>query len=137
VVTDEAQAARLPAGVESVSLDRLAPEAGLMVDTVGGAVLPAALRGVAPGGRAVLVGYTGGTTATVDLPELLQRDVTLLPLNMLRREAAGRAAAAGLLERIGDGRLQLDVTEFPLDQAARALAWIATRGHRGRAVLMA
>jgi NADPH2:quinone reductase len=136
VVTDDAQAARLPAGVDAVHLERLAPEANLLVDTVGGTVLPAALRGVAPGGRAVLVGYTGGTTASMDLPELLQRDVSLLPLNMLRREAQGRAAAAELLERIGDGRLRLAVTEFALQDAARALEWIAMRGHGGRAVLV-
>jgi NADPH2:quinone reductase len=135
-VTDDAQAARLPAGVDAVHLERLTPEAHLLVDTVGGTILPAALRGVAPGGRAVLVGYTGGTTAPIDLPELLQRDVSLLPLNMLRREAQGRAAAAGLLERIGDGRLRLAVTEFAMEDAARALEWIATRGHRGRAVLV-
>ena len=113
-----------------------APAADLLIDTVGGAVLPEALRRVVPGGRAVLVGYTAGTTLQLDLPELLQRDIALLPLNMLRREAAGRAAADGLLQRIADGRLTLAVTEFPMHEAARALAWIATRGHRGRAVLI-
>jgi NADPH:quinone reductase len=60
----------------------------------------------------------------------------LLPLNMLRRAAAGRAAVDGLLDRIADGRLRLDVTSFALADAARALAWIAERGHRGRAVLV-
>jgi NADPH:quinone reductase len=137
VVTDAAQSARLPAGVEAMPVDGLAPQAQLLIDTVGGAVLPAALRGLVPGGRAVLVGYTGGTAVQLDLPELLQRDIALLPLNMLRREAAGRAAAGELLERIGDGRLQLDVTEFALGDAASALDWIASRGHRGRAVLVA
>jgi NADPH2:quinone reductase len=63
--------------------------------------------------------------------------VRRLPLNMLRREAAGRAAAPALLERLAQGRLQLAVQEFPLQDAARALAWIATRGHGGRAVLVA
>ena len=110
-------------------------EADLLVDMVGGEVLPRALRGVKPGGRAVLVGYAGGTEARLDLPELLQRDIALLPLNIIRREAAARAAAPQLLQRIADGRLQLAVREFPLDQAAEALQWIATRGHGGRAVL--
>ena len=90
-----------------------------------------------PGGRAVVVGYVGGTQAQIDLPEWMQRDVALLPLNMLRREAAGRAATPGLLQRIAEGRLQLAVTEFPLDEAAHALEWIAMRGHAGRAVLTA
>lgn len=113
------------------------PEADLLVDMVGGDVLPLALRGVKPGGRAVLVGYAGGTQTRIDLPELLQRDIALLPLNILRREAVARAAAPDLLQRIGDGRLELAVREFPLDEASAALQWIATRGHGGRAVLIA
>jgi len=137
VVCDAEQAARLPARIDAVPIERLTPQADALIDTVGGATLAAALRGVAAGGRAVLVGYTGGTTVALDLPELMQRDVTLLPLNMLRREAAGRAAAPALLERIGDGRLTLEVKTFDLHEAAHALEWIATRGHRGRAVLVA
>lgn len=137
VVFDPAQAKRLPAGVEAVAADGLEPRAQLLLDTVGGDALPVALRGVAPGGRAVLVGYAGGAETRLSLPELLQRDIALLPLNMLRREAAGRAAAPALLERIAEGRLQLAVREFALAQAAQALEWIATRGHGGRAVLTA
>jgi NADPH2:quinone reductase len=136
VVFDEAQAGRLPADVERVLAPELKPDAALLIDTVGGAGLPQALRGVAPGGRAVLVGYVGGEQVQVDLPELMQRDVALLPLNMLRREAAGRAATPELLQRIADGRLKLAVTEFPLEEAAKALEWITMRGHAGRAVLV-
>jgi len=135
LVSDAAQAARLPAGVPALSIEQLTPQADVLIDTVGGATLAAALHGVAPGGRAVLVGYTGGTTVEIDLPQLLQRDVALLPLNMLRREAAGRAAAPGLLERLARGSLTLAVQPFALHEAAQALAWIATRGYRGRAVL--
>ena len=113
------------------------PEADLLLDMVGGSVLPQALRGVKPGGRAVLVGYAGGTQTLLDLPELLQRDIALLPLNIIRREAAARAAAPQLLQRIADGRLQLAVREFALAQAHEAMQWIATRGHGGRAVLVA
>jgi len=128
------------AGAEVQAFDatkEATPEADVLIDMVGGTVLPQALRGVKPGGRAVLVGYAGGTEARIDLPELLQRDIALLPLNILRREAAARAAAPQLLQRIADGRLQLAVREFPLAQAAKAMEWIATRGHSGRAVLTA
>lgn len=141
VVRDETQAARLPAVVRVLAADGLAAAAAqvavdVLIDTVGGALLPAALPCVARGGRAVLVGYTGGHSVTLDLPELLQRDVALLPLNMLRRDAAGRAAAPELLARLADGRLQLEVTLFALHEAGAALAWITQRGHRGRAVLV-
>jgi NADPH2:quinone reductase len=128
------------AGAQAEAFDashEVKPEADLLLDMVGGTVLPQALRGVKPGGRAVLVGYAGGTETRIDLPELLQRDIALLPLNILRRESAARAAAPQLLQRIAEGRLQLAVREFPLAQAHEAMQWIATRGHGGRAVLVA
>jgi NADPH2:quinone reductase len=113
-----------------------AASADLLIDTVGGSVLSVALPAVRPGGRAVLIGYTAGPTLQLDIAHFLQRDVALLPLNMFRREAAGRAAAPGLLARLADGRLHLDVRSFALADAAIALEWIAQRGHRGRAVLV-
>ena len=108
----------------------------LLVDTVGGPVLEGALSCVVPGGRAVLVGYTAGNTLPLNIAHFLQRDVALLPLNMFRREAAGRAAVPQLLARLADGRLTLQVQRFALGEAAAALEWIAQRGHRGRAVLV-
>lgn len=113
-----------------------AASADLLIDTVGGDVLATALPAVRPGGRAVLIGYTAGPTMHLDIAHFLQRDVALLPLNMFRREAAGRAAAPELLARLADGRLHLDVQPFALANAALALDWIAQRGHRGRAVLV-
>jgi NADPH2:quinone reductase len=110
--------------------------ADLLIDTVGGNVLAASLPAVRPGGRAVLIGYTAGPTLQLDIAHFLQRDVALLPLNMFRREAEGRAAAPELLARLADGRLRLDVQSFALADAAIALEWIAQRGHRGRAVLV-
>ena len=110
--------------------------ADLLIDTVGGDVLATALPAVRPGGRAVLIGYTAGPMLHLDIAHFLQRDVALLPLNMFRREAAGRAAAPELLARLADGRLHLDVQPFALTDAALALDWIARRGHRGRAVLV-
>jgi NADPH:quinone reductase len=138
LVRDGEQAARLPSGVTPVFEDRRsdAQPADLLIDTVGGAVLAATLVRVAPGGRAVLVGYTAGHALALDLPTFLQRDVALLPLNMMRREAAGRAAVPELLQRLADRRLRLEVTPFPMHEAAAALNWIAQRGHRGRAVLV-
>ena len=125
--------------VRAVDPDAAAPppaSADLLIDTVGGAVLSAALPAVRPGGRAVLIGYTAGPTLQLDIAHFLQRDVALLPLNMFRREAAGRAAAPELLARLADGRLHLEVRSFALADAAVALEWIAQRGHRGRAVLV-
>jgi len=126
---DAGATARAFAAGESVDAD-------VLIDTVGGPVLAQALAHVAPGGRAVLVGYTAGNELAVHIARFLQRDVSLLPLNMFRRDAAGRAAAPELLARLADGRLQLQVKEFALADAGEALHWITQRGHRGRAVLV-
>ena len=107
----------------------------LLIDAVGGPPLAGLLARLVPGGRAVLVGYTAGRRVELDLAELMQRDIRLLPLNMLRREAEARAAAPELLARLAEGRLHLALRSFALSQAAEAMAWIAERGHRGRAVL--
>jgi NADPH2:quinone reductase len=125
--------------VTAVNPDAAPPSAAsadLLIDTVGGDVLAKVLPSVRPGGRAVLVGYTAGPTLQLDIAHFLQRDVALLPLNMFRREAVGRAAAPELLARLADGRLHLDVQPFAFADAAHALEWIAQRGHRGRAVLV-
>ena len=139
LVSTAARATALPVGVEAIVADRAWPT-GLavdaLIDTVGGPLLAATLGSVVPGGRAVLVGYTAGNHLSLDLAHFLQRDVMLLPLNMLRREAAGRAVTSELLDRLADGRLQLEVTTFALAEAAAALDWITQRGHRGRAVLV-
>jgi NADPH2:quinone reductase len=132
------QLAREVGGVVLTRTEDAAQQQGvdLLVDTVGGPVLEAALPCVAPGGRAVLVGYTAGNMLPLNIAHFLQRDVALLPLNMFRREAAGRAAVPALLARLADGRLTLEVKRFALGEAASALEWITQRGHRGRAVLV-
>lgn len=126
---------RLP-GVDCAALEELRPEAALLIDTVGGDILPRALRGVAQGGRSVLVGYTAGTELRLDLPQAMLADVALLPLNMVRREAQAREKAPELLQRLADGRLALAVEEFPLEQAVKLLPALAQRRGRGRAVLV-
>ena len=142
LVANAAQAAWIASGAKVIVLDDdLASSLGpasvdLLVDTVGGPVLAAALPRVRAGGRAVLVGYTAGNTLTLDIAHFLQRDVSLLPLNMFRRESAGRAAAPELLARLADGRLKLDAQSFALEDAAKAMDWISQRGHRGRAGLV-
>jgi NADPH2:quinone reductase len=131
-----AEGSRPLEGVECVHLQDLKAEAALLVDNVGGDVLPRALRGVAPGGRAVLVGYTAGTQLTLDLPQAMLADVALLPLNMVRREAKARQWAPELLARLADGRLRLAVEELPFEDGARVLPGLAQRRGRGRAVLV-
>lgn len=134
VVTRDSR--RLAPEVAAIPIEDLRPDADILVDTVGGGVLPQALRGVAAGGRAVLVGYTAGREAPLDLAELMLRDVSLMPLNMVRREAAARARAPELLGRLADGRLQLSIETYAFEEGPRVLTELNRRRGRGRPVLM-
>jgi NADPH2:quinone reductase len=143
-VVDESQAGRLPAGVEPVHFgdDQRAAEllekrpASLLVDTLGGQATVQRSRWVRPGGRAVVVGYVTGKEVGLDLPSWLLDDVALLPVNMIRREAAARECAPMLAELLAKGELTLEVESFAMDDAAKALKLLATGGLRGRAVLL-
>lgn len=113
----------LPEGVEAAAEGTVAEPVDALVDTVGGESLPRRLRSVRPGGRVVLVGYTAGTRVSLELPELLVADVSLLPLNMMRFRVP-RDVATRLLDDVAAGRLRLatDVTDLAgLDTAIERL----------------
>jgi NADPH2:quinone reductase len=141
VVGKAARVAQLAEGVRPIVVDRGDPrvpqgvQADLLIDTVGGATLAALLPSAVAGGRVVLVGYLGSSRLVLDLTQFIQHDVSLLPLNMLRREAAGRAAAPKLLERIAEDALCIEHRVFDFAQAGEALEWLGSPDHRGRAVL--
>jgi NADPH2:quinone reductase len=144
VVGDSSQAQQLPAGVEAVLIDdderaaSLLKErpATLLVDTLGGQAVAQRSRWVRPGGRAVVVGYVAGKQLGLDVPAWLLDDVALLPVNMIRREAAALEYAPLLAELLAQGELKLEVQSFAMDEAAQALQLLATGGLRGRAVIV-
>jgi len=144
VVTDSSQAGQLPAGVEAVlvgdderaaSLLKERP-ATVLVDTLGGQAVAQRSRWVRPGGRAVVVGYVAGKELGLDVPAWLLDDVALLPVNMIRREAAALDYAPLLAKLLAKGELTLSVQSFAMDEAAEALRLLATGGLRGRAVIV-
>lgn len=143
LVTGEAQATRLPSGVDAVlagdearqeELSRQRPVT-LLVDTLGGDELAGRLGWVAPGGRAAVVGYVTGTSASLDLPRWLLDDVALLPVNMMRRQDAARRYATELAPLVASGELTVDVEVFALEEAELAVARMRAGGLRGRVVL--
>jgi NADPH:quinone reductase len=144
IVTRPEQLSRVHPGATAVALDdeRAIAEltgqrpASLLCDTIGGRELPERLRWVAPGGRAVLIGYVAGTTFEVDLPSWLLSDVAILPVNMIRQERRARELCAGLAAGLADGRLNLPVETFAPDRVAQGLARLAAGEVNGRAALV-
>lgn len=107
-----------------------------VVDTVGGPVLGSVLRRVRPGGRAVLIGYTAGDTLPIGIQDLILADVSLLPVNLLRRASSLVERGHDLLERLQRGDLQLPVNTFPLDRHEEAFAAVRDRSTVGKVVLI-
>lgn len=143
LVSRSSRLAGLPDGVEGVALDdaysvgKLATErpADLLLDTIGGEGLGQRIGWVTFGGKVVCLGYTAGTTFAVDLPNWFFTDVAILPVNLMSREKRAQQVARQLLPEFAAGRLRLEVSEFPLEQAAAALELLSTGRIRGRAVI--
>ncbi|MBS1888695.1 MAG: zinc-binding alcohol dehydrogenase family protein [Actinobacteria bacterium] len=140
IEADAERAAAIPAGaVRLVGSDpedllaelRALGPADLLVDLVGGALLPRLLTGaLRPGARAVLVGYVAGTRLEIELPALIDADVRLLPMNLMHRGDGLEAAARELLALIAGGELTLSLDELPLRELPLALARLRDGGGR-------
>ncbi|MFF5138952.1 zinc-binding alcohol dehydrogenase family protein [Streptomyces sp. NPDC013157] len=116
--------------------------ADVVLDSIGGDVLLAGVRALAPAGRLVFYGSAGGGT---DIPRVSVMDlialkaVTGFSLSAWRtaRPDQYRAGLAELTRRLGDGTLRPAVhARLPLDQAATGHRLIEDRVHRGRVVLV-
>lgn len=143
LVADQTQVERVAAGatvvvtgddeaVAGLAADR---PATLLVDTLGGADLPARARWVRPGGRAVSIGYVAGDDVRLGLSNWLLDDVALLPVNMIRREREARALLPELAAMLVAGNLTLDHETFGMDDLGRALELLRGGHVRGRAVV--
>lgn len=128
------RAGALLAGVETAAPGDTVEPVDLLVDTVGGSDLPRRLATVRPGGRAVLVGYTGGTDLQISIPHLLAGDVRLLPLNMMRRRLP-KGVEAGLVAEVAAGKLRLAVEVVSPEDANDAIERLTTGATSGRLVI--
>ncbi|MEV7467088.1 zinc-binding dehydrogenase [Streptomyces kronopolitis] len=109
----------------------------IVLDGVGGELLPRALAASAPGGRLVFFNSGGGT---VPAYALLAGDRTITAMTMRRFAAVHRERYARdgelLWELAGSGRLRAAVhAELPLAEAAKAHEIIEARANLGKVVL--
>ena len=76
-----------------------------------------------------------GDPRVVDLPRWLLDDVSLLPVNMMRRPDASQRRTAELAPLVAAGELTVAVERFGLEDAAAAVARLRSGGVCGRVVL--
>jgi NADPH:quinone reductase len=60
------------------------PWCAAAIDTVGGPVTSGVLGHITPGGRIAVLGYKAGEFTTIDLHQLIGRDLRVLPVNLQR-----------------------------------------------------
>lgn len=124
-----------PVLASELSAESVGGTVDVLIDTVGGPVLRAALRLVRPRGRAALVGYTAGREFGVDLGDFLLADVSLLPVNLMARGKEVAADAERLLADLRTGALTLEIERHGLDGLAEAADRLRTGEAIGKVVL--
>jgi NADPH2:quinone reductase len=112
----------------------------VVCDTLGGPYTEPALRSTAWGGRVLVVGFAAGEIPKIPLNLPLLKGCAIVGVawgTFLRRDPAGFARTVSQLTRwYLEGRVTPQVDRrFPLEQAADALALLASRHVRGKIVL--
>jgi NADPH2:quinone reductase len=112
----------------------------LVVDPVGGDRFTDSLRSLAPAGRLLVIGFTGGEIPTVKVNRLLLNNIDVVGVGWGAWTATHPDALAqqwaGLEQLLASGRLSApDPMVFPLGEAAAAIASLENRTAKGKVVL--
>ncbi|MFD7157170.1 alcohol dehydrogenase catalytic domain-containing protein [Kribbella sp. NPDC059898] len=96
------------------------PWCDAVVDTMGGPVTGGVLGHVSPGGRIAVLGYKAGEFTTIDLHQLIGRDLRLLPVNLQRTTLAPDAVGQALAD-IASVPWRADYDVVPADRISDVL----------------
>ncbi|OBI16031.1 NADPH:quinone oxidoreductase family protein [Mycobacterium sp. E2497] len=112
----------------------------IVLDPVGGDRFTDSLRSLAPGGRLLVVGFTGGDIPTVKVNRLLFNNIDVVGVGWGAWTATHPNALAeqwaGLEELLSSGRLAAPIPEvYPLEEAAAAVASLENRTAKGKVVV--
>ena len=112
----------------------------IVVDPVGGDRFTDSLRSLSPGGRLLVVGFTGGDIPTVKVNRLLLNNVDVVGVGWgawtMRHPGYLQQQWAELLPLLASGRVSApEPVVFPLEDAAAAIASLEDRTARGKVVV--
>ncbi len=111
----------------------------LILESVGGSSLGAAMKMIAPGGMCVLYGVSASSEATFDAATFMRTGGASLYGFILFHEIPHRPAAQGLarlVEMVADGQLHPQIElGAPFEQIAEVANKLYSRGIAGKAVL--
>lgn len=112
----------------------------IVLDPVGGERFTDSLRSLAPGGRAVVLGFTAGQIPTVKVNRLLLKNISVVGAGWaeyMRSDPSYPARQWAVLEPLlRAGKLTIaGPTVYPMDRAAEALRALESRAASGKIVL--
>ena len=113
----------------------------VVLDNMGAKYLAAHLDLLAPNGRLVIIGFQGGTRATLDLRPLLAKRASISAASLRARPVAEKSAicaqvAADIWPLLGDGQIRpTEHQVYPLAQAAEAHARLESGDSTGKIIL--
>jgi NADPH:quinone reductase len=112
----------------------------VVMDPVGGDRFTDSLRSLAPGGRLLVVGFTGGEIPTVRVNRLLLNNIDVVGVGWGAWTATHPNALAeqwaGLEKLLSSGQLAAPNPEvYPLEEAAAAVASLENRTAKGKVVV--
>jgi NADPH:quinone reductase len=112
----------------------------IVLDPVGGDRFTDSLRSLAPGGRLLVVGFTGGEIPTVKVNRLLLNNIDVVGVGWGAWAGTHPDALheqwAAVEQLLSSGKLASpDPEVYPLDQAAAAVASLENRSAKGKVVL--
>jgi NADPH2:quinone reductase len=112
----------------------------VVVDPVGGDRFTDSLRSLAPGGRLLVIGFTGGEIPTVKVNRLLLNNVDVVGVGWGawagKHPGALTEQWADLEKLLASGKLPPpEPVVYPLDEAATAIASLENRTAKGKVVL--
>ena len=112
----------------------------IVMDPVGGDRFTDSLRCLAPAGRLLVVGFTGGEIPTVKVNRLLLNNIDVVGVGWgawgLTHPGALEEQWASLEQLLASGRLPApDPEVYPLDEAAAAVASLENRTAKGKVVV--
>ena len=132
---------RIEDWVERVKAETGGAGADVIFDPVGGDTFDGSTRCINFEGRLLVIGFAGGRIADVATNRVLLKNIAVVGVHWglyrQRDPALVRRWMAALLELVGAGKLRPVISRsFPLQEAARALDFIASRRSYGKVVLV-
>ncbi|GAA0625882.1 zinc-binding dehydrogenase [Kribbella sandramycini] len=101
------------------------PWCDVAIDTLGGPVTSGVLGHITPGGRLAVLGYKAGEFTTLDLHQLIGRDLRVLPVNLQRTTLAPGDVGQALAD-IAPAGLRPEVELLPAGRVHEVLAQSAS-----------